>query len=194
MGIVNRYVFLFFLFVVIISMGCRGSAPSTYHIREDVDFSFIKKVAVLPFDNLTPERSAGELVRQIVVSELLASGLVDVVVPGEVNATLKSLNIKSTSSLSKNQIKTIGNTLQVQAVILGVVEKFGDIRTGNISSSELTITLMMADTSAGSILWSVTKTGGGAGFMARHFGTKTKTMSETVLSVVREAIETFTEY
>ncbi len=53
---------------------------------------------------------------------------------------------------------------------------------------------MMADTSSGSIIWSITKTGGGAGFMARHFGTKTKTMSETVLSVVREAIETFTEY
>ena len=49
---------------------------------------------------------------------------------------------------------------------------------------------MMADTSSGSIIWSVTKTRGGAGFMARHFGARADTMSEAVLKVVREAIQT----
>ncbi len=193
MGLLNKYVLAGVLCMLLLSAGCRSSIP-TFHIREDVDFSFIKKVAVMPLDNLTKERFAGEVVRQVVISELLASGLVDVVVPGEVMAAINKLSIKSISSPSAEQIKAIGKSLKVQAVIMGSVEKYGETRTGNISSPEVTITLMMADTSTGSIIWSVTKTRGGAGFMARHFGAKSKTMSETVLAVVREAIQTFTEY
>jgi hypothetical protein len=64
------------------------------------------------------------------------------------------------------------------------------MRIGNITAPEVTITLMMADTSSGSVIWSVTKTGGGANFMARHFGAKSESMSEAVLRVVREAIQT----
>ncbi len=193
MGLLNKDVLAGALCILLLNAGCRSSIPA-FHIREDVDFSFIKKVAVMPLDNLTKERFAGEVVRQVVISELLASGLVDVVVPGEVMAAINKLSIKSISSPSAEQIKAIGKSLKVQAVIIGSVENYGETRTGNISAPEVTITLIMADTATGSIIWSVTKTHGGAGFMARHFGAKSKTMSETVLAVVREAIRTFTEY
>jgi TolB-like protein len=173
--------------------GCRSSGPS-YYINPDVDFSFIKRVAVLPFQNLTNERFSGEIVRQVVISEFLASGLVDVVVPGDVSSTLRSLDIKKMSPPSAEQIKAIGSVLKVQAVILGTVEQYGTSRYGTVAAPELTVTLIMADTTSGNIIWSVTKTGGGISFMARHFGTKSQTMSELVLSVVQEAIETFTGY
>jgi len=172
-----------------IGCGGRGTTPSFY-IRPDYDFSYIKKVAVLPLDNLTNEKFAGEAVRQVVICELLATGLVDVVVPGEADTTIEKLGLRSTKSLNAEQIKTISNSLKVQAVILGSVGKFGEVRIGNISAPEVTITLMMADATSGSIVWSITKTGGGASFMARHFGAKSETMSEAVLRVVREAIQT----
>jgi TolB-like protein len=172
-----------------IGCGGRGTTPSFY-IRPDYDFSYIKKVAVLPMDNLTNEKFAGEAVRQVVICELLATGLVDVVVPGEADTTIEKLGLRSTKSLNAEQIKTISNSLKVQAVILGSVGKFGEVRIGNISAPEVTITLMMADATSGSIVWSITKTGGGASFMARHFGAKSETMSEAVLRVVREAIQT----
>jgi hypothetical protein len=148
----------------------------------------------MPMDNLTDEKFAGEIVRHVVISELLASGLVDVVVPGEVMAAINKLGIKSISSLSTEQIKAIGRALKVEAVIMGSVEEYGERRIGNISAPVVTITLMMADTGTGTIIWSVTKTGGGANFLARHFGAKSKTMSETVLAVVRDAIQTLYEY
>ena len=187
----SKYFLHFILCAVILYAGCRSSSP-TFHIREDIDYSFIKKVAVLPLDNLSDNRSAGEIVRQVVMSELLASGFVDVAVPGEVISALTALNIKSISSLNEEQIKAIGNALKVQAVIMGAVEQYGESKYGNFSAPELTITLMMADTTSGSIIWSITKSGGGTSFMARHFGAQSKTMSETVILVVREAIKTFT--
>lgn len=178
------------LSIVIIAFGCSGQGTPSFYVRQDYDFSFIKRVAVLPLDNITNERFAGETVRQVVISELLATGLVDVAVPGESVAAIEKLGIKSVSSLNAEQIKAMGNALKVQAIVFGSVGKFGEARTGNISAPEVSITLMMADAGSGSIIWSVTKTGGGASFMARHFGARSETMSETVLRVVREAIQT----
>ena len=169
---------------------CAGRGTPSFYIRQDYDFSYIKKVAVLPLDNLTNEKFAADAVRQVVICELLSTGLVDVTVPGEADAAVDKLGVKSIRSLNAEQIKAVGNVLKVQAVVLGAVDKFGEVRIGNISAPEVTITLIMADASSGSIVWSVTKTGGGASFMARHFGARSETMSEAVLRVVREAIQT----
>lgn len=178
------------LLTVCMCFSCAGRGNPSFYIRQDYDFSYIKKVAVLPLDNLTNEKFANEAVRQVVICELLTTGLVDVIVPGDADAAIDKLGLRSFKLPNEEQIKTIGNALKVQAVIFGSVEKFGEVRTGNISAPEVTITLMMADASSGSIIWSVTKTGGGASFMARHFGAKSETMSEAVLRVVREAIQT----
>jgi TolB-like protein len=194
MNLLRRYICVGILFIVCISFGCGGKGTPAFYISHDIDFSFIKKVAVLPLDNLTNERFAGDAVRQVVISELLASGLVDVTCPGDAIAAIENLKLKIGQPLSAEQIKAVGKALKVQAVILGAVNKFGEVREGNVSGSEVAITLMMADTSSGSIIWSVTKTRGGAGFMARHFGARSETMSETMLKVVREALQTLYKY
>lgn len=171
-----------------------GKGTSSFYINQQIDFSFIKKVAVLPLDNLTSDKFAGEVVRHVVISELLATGLVEVVVPGDSIAAIENLKVKPGSPLNAAQIQSVGKALKVQGVILGAVEKYDVVRQGNVSAPEITITLMMADTSSGSIVWSVTKTRGGSSFWERNFGTRSDTMSETVLEVVREALETLFEY
>lgn len=191
MGLCKRYILigvLFALFAIVV--GCGGRGTPSFYIRQDYDFSYIKKIAVLPLDNLTNDKFAADAVRQVVVCEFLSTGLIDVTVPGEAEAAVDKLRLKSMRALSAEQIKSLGNTLKVQAVVFGSVEKFGEVRSGNISAPEVTITLMMADTTSGSIVWSVTKTGGGASFAARHFGARSETMSEAVIRVIREAIET----
>jgi TolB-like protein len=179
--------------LMLTALGCRGSMP-VYYINPDVDFSVIKRVAVLPFDNLSQERNADEIVRHLVINELLATGLVEVVVPGEAIAAMNAQGIKSVSSLGEKQIKALGKDLNVQGIIYGAIEKYEIVRDRNIAEPEVTITMIMAETTAGGIVWSVTKTSGGVGFMARHFGARTDTLSEAALKVVREAIRTLFEY
>jgi hypothetical protein len=187
------YSLLLALSSLLLLYACASRGTPSFYIRQDYDFSYIKKVAVLPLDNLTNEKFAADAVRQVVICEFLSTGLVDVTVPGEADAAVDKLGVKSIRSLNAEQIKTVGNVLKVQAVVLGAVDKFGEVRIGNISAPEVTITLMMADASSGSIIWSVTKTGGGASFMARHFGARSETMSEAVIRVVKEAIQTLYE-
>lgn len=183
------YLIIALLFVSLFISSCR-TAANPYHLREDVDFSFIKKVAVMPVENMTVDKFAPEIVRQAVITELLATGAVDVVVPGDVMYAIDRLGIKNPALPSVEQIKNLGKALQVQGLILGSVDRYGEERYGNITAPSVSITLMMADTSSGSIIWSVTKSRGGASFAARHFGARADTLSETVVKVVREAIYT----
>lgn len=193
MNLYKKYILICMILITVMLSGCRANAP-LYHINPDVDFSFFKNVAVMPLDNLTNTKEAGEIVKQLVISELLASGLVNVVIPGEVFSAISELGIQNISSLNKSQIKAIGKALNVEAVIMGAVEQYGEVRSGNLSAPEVTITLMMAEVESGNIIWSITLTRGGLDFMARHFGAKSETMSELVQGVVREAIQTLVEY
>ena len=194
MNMQSRLTFICVFLSAFLFAGCHGGNSVTHHVSENVDFSFVKKVAVLPLENQTSEKTAGDIVRHLVISELLASGLADVVLPGEVMHAVSDLGIKNIASLSKEQIISLGKTLRVQALIVGSVHQYGHVRVSSMSIPEVAITLMMADTGTGSIIWSVTNTRGGAGFMARHFGTKSESMSETVLAAVRQAVETLVEY
>ena len=182
------------IFALFISMGCRSNGHNPYHVSQDVDFSFVKNVAVLPLENLSNDKAAGQVVSRLVISELLASGLVNVVVPGEVMTAVKDLKIKNTSSLNKNQIKDLGQELKVQGIVMGSVEQYGYSKIGNSTAPEITITLMMAETGSGDIIWSVTRRRGEDGFLARHFGASSQTLSKATLDVVREAVGTLTEY
>ena len=193
MNLSRKYILTLTILITVMLSGCGGKAP-VYHIDPNVDFSFFKNVAVLPLDNLTNNKSSGEIVKQMVISELLASGLVDVVIPGEVMSAISELGIQNISSLNKTQIKALGNALKVEAVIMGSVEQYGEVRSGNMSAPEVTITLMMAEVESGNVVWSITLTRGGLDFMARHFGAKSETMSEVVQGVVREAVQTLVEY
>jgi TolB-like protein len=190
----KKFIIISILFTLFICSGCAGKGAPSFYINQNTDFSFIKKVAVLPLDNLTNDRFAADSVRQVVISELLASGLVEVVVPGDAITAIEKLKLKPGQPLSAEDIKAVAKSLNVQAVVLGSVNKYEEIRVGNISAPEVSITLMMADTNSGSIIWSVTETRGGASFWARHFGARAETMSETVLKVVRKALQTLYSY
>jgi TolB-like protein len=190
----KKFIIISILFTLFICYGCAGKGTPSFYINQNIDFGFIKRVAVLPLDNLTNEKFAGDSVRQVVISELLASGLVEVVVPGDAITALEKLRLKPGQQLSAQDIKAVGKSLNVQAVVLGSVNKYGEIRSGNISAPEVSITLMMADTNSGIIIWSVTETRGGASFWARHFGAQSETISETVLKVVRKALQTLYNY
>jgi TolB-like protein len=189
-----RVLFIGMLAILFFNCCGGGKGAPAFYMNRDVDFSFFQRVAVLPFENLTNERFAGSMVRQVVISELLATGLVEVTLPGDPISAIENMRLKPDDPLSAEQIKEIGKKLKVQAVILGAVEEFEQVRYGNITSPEVSITLMMADVSSGSIIWSITKTKGGASFWARHFGARSNTMSETVLEVVREALQTLFDY
>jgi polysaccharide biosynthesis protein PelC len=182
----------FFMLVALCSLlivgGCTANSLRHY-VRQQIDYSSIKRVAVLPFEPLTSDEYAGEKIRQLVITELLSRGI-DVVEPGEVTRALVELKIRSLGSIKTTDIQTLAKTLGVEALMMGSVEAYGISRGITVSYPEVSISLRLVEASSGNIIWSVCNTSGGANFWTRHFGAENISLSETASKVVGEAINT----
>jgi TolB-like protein len=172
-------------FLLVFIMGC----VTEHFVRLKTDINSIKRIAVLPFENFTSDNYAGEKIRRIVITELLSKGI-DVIEPGEVTRLLKDLKIRSLGSISVSEIQQMGKTLGVEAVMTGSVEAFGISKGISVAYPEVTINLILIETSSGNIIWSIRHTTGGASFWTRHFGSESISLSEAARKVVREAINT----
>jgi TolB-like protein len=169
--------------------GCAAMPPATY-VHPTYDFSLVKKVAVLPLDNLATDQTAGEKVRRVVITELLATGIVDVVEPGQVNRVLATLNIQNPTAMSPEDFKRVGTALRVQLLIVGSVESYERVQVGGVQAPEVTLTLRAVDVDSGTIVWSTSHTQGGATVAARLFGLTGDSLSEAARKAAHEAVAT----
>lgn len=179
--------FLWYLFCSIIITGC--AEKNSYFIKPDIELNRIKKIAVLPFENLTSDEYAGEKIRRLVITELINKEL-EVIEPGEITRVLKETNIKSISIIKRSDLQSIGKELGADAILIGSVTAFNINRGITISYPEVTVNMRLIDSQNGDIIWSIHKTGGGADFWTRHFGSESPTLSEKAEQTVKEALKT----
>lgn len=166
------------------------SRMTSDYVHPKYDFSVIQKVAVLPLENLVQDQQAGERVRKIVVSELLAAGVVDVIEPAQVNQALVQQQIQSISGISAKQIADLGKSLSVQAFVVGSVDNYERLNVGGGTFAEVSITLRALDATTAAVIWSTSQSAGGAGFVGRLFGFGGDTMYEATQKAVHNAVVT----
>jgi TolB-like protein len=175
-------------FLIFVAGGCATNTSMQY-VRQNIDYSDFKRIAVLPFESLTTDEYAGEKIRKTVITELLSKG-VDVVEPGEVTRVLIEQKIKSLGSVRTTDLQNVAKTLGVGALMMGSVEAYGISRGISVSYPEVSINLRLVEASSGNIVWSVCQTSGGPSFWTRHFGAEGASLSDTANEVVQEAIDT----
>jgi TolB-like protein len=169
--------------------GCAGMGPATY-VHPNYDFSRVKKVAVLPLENLTADQSAGEKMRKVIITELLATGVVDVIEPGQVNRVLAQQNLQNLTAMSSEDFKKVGAALGAQMIIVGSVESYDRIAVGGVQAPEVTLTLRGVDVESGTVVWATSHTQGGATLAARLFGLTGESLSEVARKAAHEAVAT----
>jgi hypothetical protein len=184
----HRMTITCFLFVLALTSACTTTA--TDYVHSKYDFSVIKKIAVLPLENLSQDQQAGERVRKVVVSEILAAGVLDVIEPAQVNQALGQQQIQSISGVSAKQINELGKGLGVQAFVVGSVDNYERLNVGGGSFAEVAITLRAVDAATGTVIWSTSKSAGGAGVMGRLFGFGGDSMYEATQKAVHTAVGT----
>ncbi len=170
-------------------LACAGKLPPTRFTNPRFDFGFVEKVAVLPFENLSSDSQAGVRATRLLITELLSSGAVDVVEPGEVRAALARVGW-SGGSPSSEQIQTLGKNLGVQAVIVGSVSQSETIRSGTVSVPTVTLDVHMVETETGAAVWAATHTERGSGVGARLLGTGAEPIAQTTRRCVRRIVRT----
>jgi PBP1b-binding outer membrane lipoprotein LpoB len=176
-----------FILLTLLISGCSHRVKQ--YTNPEINIIDVQKIAVLPLDNLTPHKYADKKIAGVLIMDLLSRGI-DVIEPGEVNATLKTRRVRSSTSLPVTTIKEIGKSLKVDAVIFGSVSTFEMQKGITVSYPEASIYLTMIDVRSGDIIWSAWHTSGGASFWSRHFGSEGATLDETARVVVKEVFDT----
>jgi TolB-like protein len=158
----------------VVSIGCGG----------------IRRVAVIPLENLTSDQGAGARASRYFVAELLATEAFDVVEPGEVARVLSAQGSVRFAELTQEQASTIGTQLGAQGLILGSVGESQTVRSGSASASYVTVNVRLVETDTGQTVWSTTHTEGGRGFWSSLFGTGTPSIGEVTRRCVEKCVNT----
>jgi hypothetical protein len=165
--------------------GCGGKVATKSFVREDTNLALIKTVAVLPFEG----GGRAPRIRELTMTQLLESGVFDVVDMGRVDVFLAQEAIAPGAPLDSFTIRRIGESLKVQAVMLGSVEQTSESR-GSASFAEITMTLRLIDCETGMLLWQASGRGSGYSVADRLFGFAPKDNFEVTLELLEDLFAT----
>jgi len=174
--------------------GCAGKIKPTQFTNPNFDFSFLERVAVLPFENHTADREAHLRATRLTITELLASGAVDVVEPGEVQVALETLARanpgRRDAPLGADEVVALGKTLRVQGLLTGSVTQSETFRSGAVAIPVVTLDVHLIETETGATVWAATHTEKGGSAGAKILGTGGQPISQTTRECVRQLLQT----
>ena len=157
--------------IIIVMQGCAFKTNGTqFYLRDQVDFGYIQKIAVLPFENLSEDAFAAKRARELAITQVLAQGIFDVTDKGEVDSALKDEVIRPGEPIDPTIIKRLGQRLKVQAFLLGSVDRAGENRQGASSFAEISLTLRLIDSKSALVMWRASGHGSGYSVVDRLFG------------------------
>lgn len=172
--------------------GCATTGGTRYHNLQ-MDFGSLQSVAVLPFANLTREQNAGESVRDVFTTMLLATGAVYVVPPGETFRGLSRASPADPTRPSPEEVTRLAGIVSVDAVITGVVREFGEVRSGQAAANVVSVTLQMIEAQTGLVVWTGSTTKGGITWRDRLFGGGGQPMNQVIQAAVEDLLDKFFE-
>jgi len=159
-------------------------------VRENVDFGFVRKIAVLPVENNSKDEFAPELVRDLTITRILAAKFFDVTDKGLVDSSLREEAIDRGKPLDAPTIKRLGQKLNVQALLLSTLDIAADSRQGSMSFPEISVTLRMVEVETGLVIWQAGGHQTGDSIWRRLFGLAGRDKYQVTASLVEEILRT----
>ena len=147
----------------------------------------LKKIAVLPFDNISERKDAGKLVADAYITELFISGRFRVEEPGNIMQFYRQERLRYLGEIDLHELEILGRRLRLDGVIVGTVVAFDDGRRG---PPLVEISARLLEPSSGSIVWAMEKKRQGDDYrIIFDFG---EVMTATTLArrVAREMLKT----
>ena len=154
---------------------------------KDITEMNLRKVAVLPFSNVSGKKSASLVVERAYVTELFKSGLFLVEEPGNVRRFLIGEQVKISGEMGVERLLILGKRLRVDAVIVGTVEEFYD---GRRRTPTVSISARMIESGTGRLLWTSQHKKRGDDYIIVFEIGKIRSTTELAERVVKEMVAT----
>jgi hypothetical protein len=183
---IERFV-LFLLFASFVACGPQA-IPTNFHDPE-MDFAALRTVAVMPFENLTRDQLAGERVRDTFFNSLLSTGAVYVLPSGEVARGIARAGIVNPAAPSMEEMVKLGEFIKVDALITGVVNEYGEVRSGAASANVVAVSAQMIELQTRKVIWAASTSKGGITIWDRLFGSGGNPMNDVTRAAVDDLID-----
>lgn len=185
----HRPVWAGFLLFMFCCGGLGGCATTTDVFRDGtMDFGSIRSVAVLPFANLSKDQLAGERVRDVFNTLLMASGAIYAIPTGEVARGISTSGIAVPSAPSADDVVKLSKNVKVDGVISGLVREYGEVRSGTASADVISLSLQLMEAQTGRVVWSASTTQGGISWIDRLFGGGGRPLNDVTEKAVNDLI------
>ena len=142
-----------FLGVLTVSWCLLSCSPSVYHyVSHDREITGVKKVAILPFKNISESKKASQVMTSIFVNEIFKSRLFVVEPEGNIRDFFIYNRIRIKGELDRERLRMLHDRMGIDAVFMGVVEEYtpGDTRK---RIPRIALSVRMVSTRTGRILW-----------------------------------------
>jgi hypothetical protein len=163
--------------LTILAWGCGSSGSLRLYVNPDADMTFYKRVAILPFTNLSTDPFAGQRVTRAFTTELVISERFDLVEEGEFHEALRSAAVEPDIQgyYDPARVAKVAGDLKATALIKGTVTDYQIQRFGSQDFPVLSFDVEMIDLQSGGTVWrgSVTRHGGGGTPVVGGSGTRT---------------------
>lgn len=158
MRIARRYLIgALLLLLTFVSSGCGGISSSRVYINPQADFSFYRKVALLPFRNMTDDPLAGEKMTDVFLTEILIAGDLEVMDIGQFKSVVAQVaRGGNVYDLSASQLAQIGDLAKVQGVFTGTIQDYKMITVGGEQYPLISVTFKFLDAPTGTLVWQYT--------------------------------------
>lgn len=173
---------------VLLLAGC--SSGSRLYVNPEADMTFYRRVAVVPFDNLSGERYASERVARALITELVMTNRFEVVEPGEYITALDKIggepNIEG--KFDPEKLKSAATAVQATGLIRGSVSEYRMQRVGTADAPVVTFDISMYDVATGKLVWQSSITRRGKARFPIFGGTGTRTFGLLVQQACEDLV------
>ncbi len=122
---------------------------------KDKGWKDLKLVAVLPFENLSSSKGAGDVVRNMFIVQLSKMGRFGIVKPGDARALLLEKRVRVKGEVDFETLYAFRKELNAGGVIVGSVEEYREGTGGPKKGVPVVrIAARMLDTRSGEVIWS----------------------------------------
>jgi TolB-like protein len=147
-------------------LGLLGScAPSMrLYVNPDADLAFYKKIAVLPFNDISGNSLSAPRVTRAFVTELILTNRYQIVQPEEFVGVLNRMRITPVSGVyDPAQLKDAASQMGLHGILRGTVTEYQMSRDGSGEIPVIGFDAELIDVNTGNVVWrsSISKRGKG---------------------------------
>ncbi len=182
---------MIFVFALFFFIGACSSNTPHFYQRGDQEWDPFKKVAVLPFRNITNQRGAGKIITKLFVMELVKSKLFQVEEMGNIREFFIRQRIRERGEIDLDTLKMLGRQLNAERVIMGVVIEYSKQVPG-VKEATLIVSLSarMLDPETGEVIWKCQHERRGDDYLVALDWGKVRTANLLAKKVIEEMIDT----